>query len=108
MLGKGAAKRLKVPPCLRRSGYAQAGVKVLQHTQLPFGTFFMQLARGMSSDRFDQVGGGKDKGPIPSDRPSHGRLFSSYLGFDSAIIFFNSFSAHSAAFFGSSFFKVTL
>ena len=36
-------KRSKVPLCLRRSGYAQAGVKVSQHTQLPFGTFFMQL-----------------------------------------------------------------
>jgi hypothetical protein len=28
MLENGVAKRLKVPPCLRRSGYAQAGVKV--------------------------------------------------------------------------------
>jgi hypothetical protein len=61
MLGNGAAKRLKAPPCLRRSGYAQAGVQVLQHTQLPYGTFFMQLAGGMSSDRFDQVGQGKDE-----------------------------------------------
>ena len=31
-----------------------------------------------------------------------------YFGFASAMILFNSFSTHSAAFFGSSFFKVTL
>jgi len=30
------AKRLEVPPCLRRSGFAQAGVKDIQHTRLPF------------------------------------------------------------------------
>ena len=53
-LGKIVAKRLKVPPCLRRparrtsslageSGYAQAGVEVSQHTQPPFGNVFMQL-----------------------------------------------------------------
>jgi hypothetical protein len=36
-------KRLKVPPCLRRSGFSQAGVKVLQHTRLPFSYHFIQL-----------------------------------------------------------------
>jgi len=41
--GNEAAKRSKVPPCLRRSGFAQAGVKFFQHTQLPFETFFMKL-----------------------------------------------------------------
>jgi len=41
MLGNRVAKRPKVPPCLRRSGYAQAGVKVSQHTHLPLGTFFI-------------------------------------------------------------------
>jgi hypothetical protein len=44
MPGNRAALRLSVPPCLRRSGYAQAGLKVLYHIHLPFVTIFMQLA----------------------------------------------------------------
>jgi hypothetical protein len=43
MLENWAAKRSKVPPCLRRSGFAQAGVKIFQHTQPPFGMIFLQL-----------------------------------------------------------------
>jgi hypothetical protein len=35
-IGTGVAIHLEVPPRLRRSGYAQAGVKVSQHTQPPF------------------------------------------------------------------------
>jgi hypothetical protein len=39
MLENAVAKRLKVPPAYRRQA-----VKVFQHTQLPFDSFFMQLA----------------------------------------------------------------
>jgi hypothetical protein len=53
VLGNEVAKRLKVRPCLRRSGYAQAGVKVSQHTPLPFGTFFMELVGSDTQEPLD-------------------------------------------------------
>jgi alkylation response protein AidB-like acyl-CoA dehydrogenase len=36
-------KRSKVLPCLRRSGYAQAGIKFFQHTHPPLVTPLIQL-----------------------------------------------------------------
>jgi hypothetical protein len=39
VLGKAVVKRHKVPPCLRRSGYAQAGVKLFQYTRQSFRNF---------------------------------------------------------------------
>jgi hypothetical protein len=41
MPGNRAALRISVSPCLRRSGYEQAGLKVLQHIHLPFVTIFI-------------------------------------------------------------------
>jgi len=55
MLGNWLAKSSKVPPCLRpaRRDYAQAGVKVLQHTPPPYWEYFYAIVRvleGMSVD----------------------------------------------------------